>query len=303
VRLPFRPRFLAPVFLLALLLGGCGEATWNPELKAGAPLDRGTPFVEALDRHGCPDSIQEIDSDTFTASWEQTRLIATTFSTERDTGSLAYMFRKGKVSGLKAPADKREPARGANPLAALPLAAVLLAWLVGRSLREKARVARLPLLALSVALLATTRGGEKTGVSAEGGGVPDQSPVGLLVDELGAPSAVLRLPGETGALLVYRRGETKRAILGGSESVSTQAFFVQRGKVVKRSLKTTTLQAQYFIAPFHETVESAGLRPPGDSLRAFAALLGWSCAFATLALALTARAPRKTGVESPRPPS
>src|SRR5581483_4272885 len=92
-----RAKRLLPAALL-VLAAGCGEATWNPDLKA-TPLEKGTSFQEALAAHGCPDSVQEIDSETFIATWSQARLVASAFSLERTTGSLTYAFRKGKMSG------------------------------------------------------------------------------------------------------------------------------------------------------------------------------------------------------------
>lgn len=274
--------------LLLVLASGCGEAAWNPDLKTAAPIDRGTPFVDVLALHGCPDSVQEIDSETFTATWEQVRLVALApFYTKPTGASVAVLVRKGKVSGQR-PSEGSSVLRVRPTAGLLPLLAVFAAWLLGRALRERARVARRPLAVLSALLLVATFGTEKTGVAVSGGGAAEGSPVGTLVDELGAPSSVLRLPGDAGSLLVYRTFERKKAVIGGTEVASTQAFLVQRGKVTARSAKTTTLQAQFYLAQFH------GGDMPGFEL-------AWSAALALLALAIATRRPRGAGIESPPP--
>ncbi len=298
---------LAPLVGLALLaLAGCGEAAWNPHLKLEGALDKGTPFVEALAAHGCPDSIHAIDSDTFTATWERVRIVAfAPFYAHRDRVTLGYLVRKGKISGtspIKASvsgglglgfgADETGPLRSTgSSVGLIPFLAVVLAWQLGRAFRERLRFVLSPLLVTSVLLLATTWASDRTGVTAPGGGVTEGSLVGVLYDELGDPDGMIHLPGDSGTLFVYRAGEKKHAIVGGSEAASAQAFLVQRGKVVRPGPKTTTLQAQYYLFPFFATGEAR-----------LHSVIAWSVGFATLALLFTTRR-RKTPPVEPAAPA
>ena len=89
------------VATLLVLAAGCGEATWNPDLKAQDALERGTAFTKALEKHGCPDSVQEIDSETFTATWSRASLVVPApYLTRAETGTLSYLVRKGKLGGV-----------------------------------------------------------------------------------------------------------------------------------------------------------------------------------------------------------
>lgn len=304
---------LRTVLAAALLVvaAGCGQATWNPDLDTTKPLDRGTPFVEALAKHGCPDSVLAIDSETFTATWERVQIVAfAPFFARRESSKIAYLVRKGKLGAAAPPTVERSSGPGfadssgplrttAGTVGLLPLIAVFLAWKAGRAFRRQARTVRGPLFLLALFLLGLSWRTESAGSSVSGFGPEEGSFAGALVEELGPPSFALALPGDAGSLLAYRTEETRHAIVGGSQSAATQAFLVQRGRIVARSAKTTTLQAQYYLFPFFETQEAR-----------VNAAIAWSAALAALALAWTTRkgrrprgsAPRAPGVESPAKP-
>ncbi len=297
-------------FLLLALLGvsaGCGEASWNADLAAVVPLERGARFDEAIERHGCPDSVQEIDSETFTISWERSRIVAVApFYAHHEQSSLTYLVRRGKVvnAALTSPASSTglgigfgadafvgatRPQLGASStaLALIPLVLVVLAWELGRKLGERARHARRPLAIVSLLLLGTSWGVERSG-AVPSSGVAEGSPAAeLLQAELGRPR-ILHLPGDQGALFVYSTHESKHVVVGGSETIATQAYLVQKNHVVKESPRTSTLVAQYYLFPFFETAQAR-----------LHAAIAWSVTLATIALALATR--RRPAVISPPP--
>jgi len=294
-----RARWLALVSLV--LAAGCGEAKWNPDLKLDDTLEAGAPFPQALEKHGGPDSVQEIDSDTFTVSWSRSRVIAVApFFSRRERTELCYLVRKGKLgppssssatsegAGVGFGADATGPARStAGTLGLIPLFAVLVAWRLGRTFREHARHQVAPLALVSLLLLGTSWGSERSGVTSSEGSVAG-SHSSELVKDLGAPTRIMKLPGENGALLVYETRESKHRILGGAETASTQTYLVQRGRIVAGPSKSTAFEAQYYLFPFFETHEAR-----------LHATIAWSVALGTLALAL---ATRRKKVAEPTPP-
>jgi hypothetical protein len=278
------------VVLASLLLAGCGEAKRNPDLRVEEALERGTPFVDVLKKHGCPDSVAEIDSDTFTASWSRSRIVAAApFYSRHEHRTLTYPVRRGKVGQAKTSdegsssevgvgygSDARGSLEVAGGLGLLPLFAVVLAWQLGRRFREQARRELLPAAFVAVLLLGTSWSHEQSGVA--GSDVPEASHVNHLVEELGAPARVLRLPGDLGTVLVYERRESRQVIVGGSEQAQAQAYLVQNAKVVAESPRLTTLEAQYWLFPFFETARAR-----------LHAVIGWSVALGVLALGLATR--------------
>ncbi len=277
------------VLLSLVLLAGCGEATWNDSLDTSAQLAPGTPFAEALKAQGCPDSVQEIDSETFTANWEKVKVKSLALYSHRDHATYGFVVRKGRIGpanvsaygssgslGIGFGADASGPLRSTiGKYGLIPLVCIIFAWEIGRKLKEHARHALLPLVLVSFLLLGTSWANERTGSALEHE-TEEGSSVVELYKELGEPEKMTLTPDSQ--LLVYRVRETKHMVVGGSESVTSQAYLVQRGKVIARTSRTATLTAQYYLFPFFETAEAR-----------FHALVAWSVALATLALAVASR--------------
>ncbi|HZU97521.1 MAG TPA: hypothetical protein VFF73_12545, partial [Planctomycetota bacterium] len=240
------------ILLSLVLLAGCGEATWNDSLDTSAQLAPGMPFAEALKAQGCPDSVQEIDSETFTASWEKVKVKAFSLYTHRDHATYGFVVRKGRIGpsnvsafgssggvGIGFGADAAGPLRSTGgKYGLIPLVCIIFAWEIGRKLKEHARHALLPLGLVSLLLLGTSWSSDKTGPSLEKE-TEEGSSVVELYKELGEPEKMTLTPDTQ--LLVYKVRETKHMVLGGSEAVTTQAYLVQRGKVIARTNRTPTL--------------------------------------------------------------